>query len=133
MERAFAGSGRFIRAFKLPLLFHFSSVLLLSEGTMIDTWMDASPISAPEFSSHRPNNVQSSPNDIDATRRSNERSQCSNMHFPENCKSDPCVSLVVHLPARNSSRQTGCFFFFFFKSRKSRWLRIRVSLTNTRL
>lgn len=130
MGRAFAGSGRFARAFKLPLLFHFSSVLLLSDDRYVNRrFADFRP----GFSPHRPNNVQCSPSDIDATRRSNERSQCSNMHFPENCKSDSCVSrALVAVCVCPREIRPGRRIVFFFK-RKSQWLRIRVSLTNTRL
>jgi len=65
------------------------------------------------FSPHRAcPSVQSSPSNIDAAKRSSVRSQCSNMHFPENCKSEPArISLdAVRLPTRNLSQQAACFF-----------------------
>lgn len=114
MGRAFAGSGRFARAFKLPLLFHFSSVLLLSEGTMIDTWIDASPISAPVSHPTAPTTSRAR-RMISAKQRdeaTNAR-RCSNMHFPANCKSDPCVSLARRR-AFTSARSVPADELFFF-------------------
>lgn len=128
MGRAFTGSGRFARAFKLPLLFHFSSVLLLSDDRYVNRrFADFRP----GFSPHRPNNVQCPPSDIDATRDEAASARDVAICIFQRI-ANPTRAYLARVFVRAKSVPADGLIFFFFHH-KSQWLRIRVSLTNTRL
>lgn len=124
-KRASAGREPVVspRPFKLPFLFHFSSVLLLSvDIPMIDTRIDASPIPAP-FSHPAINPAMSR---TISTQR--DGAAVRDMHFPrENCKSGSLVREIPVIPGRQ--------VVFFNANHRARCggCRIRVSPTNTRL
>lgn len=110
------------RPFKLPFLFHFSSVLLLSVDTddryANRRFADSRPVFSPR---HQSSNVQ---NDIDATRRS------SGTRYAFSERELQIRSLVREIPVI-PGRQV----VFFNANHRARCggCRIRVSPTNTRL